>query len=223
MHGCWHNARRCWLRRLSLLRTILVTLSGTHGTGKSTNAGRCYYLLNKSGLKFSYLRHQDILDPFGFVLRRAAKLLGFKNPNDLERTRPVTILWSIYLLFIYIPILVGGIKLRKLLGYSIVSDRYLYDLLVGFWGDRVSIPVLRLIVWVLPKPDVSFVLDAPETRILGDRPEHTASYIRMEKKLYDNVADHFRLKRVSTNQKPELVWNTMQTEIRSAMHLPAGE
>jgi len=205
------------------LRTILVTLSGTHGTGKSTNAGRCYYLLNKSGLKFSYLRHQDILDPFGFILRRVARLLGFKNPNDLERTRPVTVLWSMYLLFIYIPILVGGIRLRKSLGYSIVSDRYLYDLLVGFWGDRVSIPVLRLIVWVLPKPDVSFVLDAEESRILGDRPEHTASYIRMEKQLYDNVAAHFSLKRVSTNERPSIVWKTMQTEIRSAMHLPSGE
>lgn len=205
------------------MRTILVTLSGTHGTGKSTNAGRCYYLLNKSGLKFSYLRHQDILDPFGFIMRRAARLLGYRNPNDLERTRPMVLLWSAYLLFIYIPILVGGIKLRKFLGYSIVSDRYLYDLLVGFWGDRVSIPVLRLIVWVLPKPDVSFVLDAPEARILGDRPEHTAAYIRMERRLYDDVADRFKLRRVSTNQKPELVWETMRREIRSAMDLPRAE
>lgn len=205
------------------MRTILVTLSGTHGTGKSTNAGRCYYLLNKSGLKFSYLRHQDILDPFGFIMRRAARLLGYRNPNDLERTRPMVLLWSAYLLFIYIPILVGGIKLRKFLGYSIVSDRYLYDLLVGFWGDRVSIPVLRLIVWVLPKPDVSFVLDAPEARILGDRPEHTAAYIRMERRLYDDVADRFKLRRVSTSQKPELVWETMRREIRSAMDLPRAE
>ena len=202
------------------MKTILVTLSGTHGTGKSTNAGRCYYLLNRSGFKFSYLRHQDILDPFGFLLRRAAKLLKFKNPNDLERTRPVAILWSIYILFIYIPILVGGIKLRKLLGYSIVSDRYLYDLLVGFWGDRVSIPVERLLVWVLPQPDVSFVLDAEESRILEDRPEHTAEYIRMEKQLYDNVANHFRLRRVSTNDPPTVVWRTMLTEIRSALQLP---
>jgi len=135
----------------------------------------------------------------------------------------MTILWSAYLLFVYIPILVGGIKIRKLLGYSIVSDRYLYDLLVGFWGDRVSIPVLRLIVWVLPKPDVSFVLDAPEARILGDRPEHTAAYIRMERRLYDNVADHFKLKRVSTNQKPAQVWEAMRTEIRSALDLPRRE
>jgi thymidylate kinase len=205
------------------MKTILVTLSGTHGTGKSTNAGRCYYLLNRSGLKFSYVRHQDILDPFGFVLRRVARLLGFRNPNDLQRMRPVTILWSVYLLFIYIPILVGGIKLRRLFGYSVVSDRYLYDMLIGFWGDGVSIPVQRLIVWVLPRPDVSFVLDAEESRILGDRPEHTASYIRMEKQLYEKVASHFNLTRVNTNDLPSSVWRKMLREIRSALQLPTGD
>ena len=202
------------------MKTILVTLSGTHGTGKSTNAGRCYYLLNRSGLKFSYLRHQDILDPFGFILRRTARLLHFKNPNDLERTRPVTFLWSIYILIIYIPILVGGIKLRKLLGYSVVSDRYLYDLLVGFWGDRVNIPIEHLLVRVLPRPDVSFVLDADESRILSDRPEHTPQYIRMERQLYNTVAQQFRLRKVSTNDPPLVVWRTMLREIRSALELP---
>ena len=202
------------------MRTILVTLSGTHGTGKSTNAGRCYYLLNRSGLKFSYLRHQDILDPFGFILRRSARLLGFGNPNDLERTRPVTILWSIYIMFIYVPILVSGIKLRKLLGYNVVSDRYLYDLLVGFWGDRVNIPIEHLLVRLLPRPDVSFVLDAEETRILSDRPEHTSDYIRREKQLYDVVANQFGLRKVSTNDPPLVVWRTMLGDIRSALHLP---
>ena len=202
------------------MRTILVTLSGTHGTGKSTNAGKCYYLLNRAGLRFSYLRHQDILDPFGFVVRRAARILRFKNPNDLQKMRPVTILWSFYLLFIYLPILVGGIKLRRLLGYSVVSDRYVYDMLIGFWGDGVNIPVQRIIVWVLPHPDVSFVFDAEESRILGDRPEHTAAYIRMEKKMYQDIAEHFKLMRVSTNNPPSQVWRTLQTEIRSALRLP---
>jgi thymidylate kinase len=199
------------------LKTILVTLSGTHGTGKSTNAGRCYYLLNKAGLRFSYLRHQDILDPFGFIMRRTARILGYKNPNDLQKTRPMTILWSVYLLLIYIPILVGGIKLRRLLGYSVVCDRYLYDLLVGFWGDEVKIPIEHLLVWVLPHPDVSFVLDAELSRILEDRPEHTSRYIRLEKQLYDSVAEQFGLMRISTNHPPLKVWNTMFATILSAL------
>src|SRR5215472_4436051 len=104
------------IRSLHRLKTILVTLSGTHGTGKSTNAGRCYYLLNRSGYRFSYLRQQDILDPFGFIVRRAARILHVR-PNDLERTTPVRVLWALYIFLVYYPILAGGIRIRGLLGY----------------------------------------------------------------------------------------------------------
>src|SRR5439155_916151 len=124
-------------------KTVIVTLSGTHGTGKSTNAGRCYYLLNSSGHRFSYLRHQDILDPFGFIVRRAARVLRIL-PNDLDRTKPVRVLWALYIIFVYCPILVGGIKIRTLLGYSTVCDRYIYDTLVGFRDNGVHVPLENL-------------------------------------------------------------------------------
>jgi len=150
------------------VKKILLTLSGTHGSGKSTNAGKCYYLLNRSGYKFSYIRHQDILDPFGFVVRRTARILHLE-PNRLERMRPTRVAWSIYLLFIYCPILVGGIRLRHLFGYSVVSDRYLYDVMVGFRDNGVTVPSEDLLMRLLPRPDISFVLDAPEQRILVER------------------------------------------------------
>ncbi len=179
------------------MRKILVTLSGTHGTGKSTNAGQCYYLLNREGFSFSYLRHQDILDPFGFIVRRAARVLGMTE-NELQTRRPVRVLWSVYLLLVYFPILAGGIFLRRLLGYSIVCDRYIYDTMVGFRDYGVSIPVEDLLLRLVPTPDISFVLEAPEDRILSNRPEHSAEFIRKEKRLYAQVADHFHLVNVST-------------------------
>src|SRR5256712_13627753 len=120
------------------MRTVLVTLSGTHGTGKSTNAGKCYYLLNKQGLRFSYLRHQDLLDPLGFILRRAARIVRFESTNNMERIAPVRVLSSAYYLFIYLPFLAGGIRIRKLLGYSTVADRDLYDRLPGPWGNGLT-------------------------------------------------------------------------------------
>src|SRR5437899_12287828 len=127
------------------MRTLLVTLSGTHGTGKSTNAGRIYYLLNGSGRKFSYLRHQDLLDPFGFIVRRTARVLHV-DVNYLERTTPLRILWSVYFLFVYCPIRVGGRSLRRRFGYSVVTDRYVYDLIAGVWGNgqRVRLAPLRI-------------------------------------------------------------------------------
>lgn len=202
----------------TILKTILVTLSGTHGSGKSTNAGKCYYLLNKAGMKFSYVRNQDILDPFGFVLRRTARVFRFKNPTDLERTRPWSILWSMYILFVYFPILAGGIELRRLLGYNVVSDRYVYDMLVGFAGDEVEVPVMKLLPRILPRPDVSFVFSADENRIVRVRPEHTIEFIQKEKRLYDLTAEKFGLEKVSTDDPPSVVWRKVYAEIGRALN-----
>jgi thymidylate kinase len=193
-----------------------VTLSGTHGTGKSTNAGKCYYLLNKQGLKFSYLRHQDLLDPLGFILRRAARILRFKNTSSFERIAPIRVVSSTYYLFIYLPFLAGGIKLRKLLGYSTVADRYLYDLIAGTWGNGMSVPLQKLLLRLVPRPDVSFVFDADVKRILADRPEHTFEYIVNEKAQYGKLVSVFGLKRVSTDNPPEAVWNSILHDIEAA-------
>jgi len=193
-----------------------VTLSGTHGTGKSTNAGKCYYLLNKQGLRFSYLRHQDLLDPLGFVLRRAGRVFGFKDTTDFEKMEPVRVLSSLYYLFVYLPFLAGGIKARKLLGYNTVADRYLYDLMAGSWDNGMSLPLENLLSRLVPRPDVSFVFDADEKRILANRPEHTLEYIMNEKQQYAKLVRVFGLKRVSTDNTPEVVWNYILHEIEAA-------
>lgn len=195
---------------------MLVTLSGTHGTGKSTNAGKCYYLLNKQGLRFSYLRHQDLLDPLGFVLRRAGRVFGFKDTTDFEKMEPVRVLSSLYYLFVYLPFLAGGIKARKLLGYNTVADRYLYDLMAGSWDNGMSLPLENLLSRLVPRPDVSFVFDADEKRILANRPEHTLEYIMNEKQQYAKLVRVFGLKRVSTDDPPEVVWNYILHEIEAA-------
>jgi thymidylate kinase len=193
-----------------------VTLSGTHGTGKSTNAGKCYYLLNRQGLRFSYLRHQDLLDPLGFILRRAAWILRFASTTDFERIAPVRVLSSAYYLFIYLPFLAGGIRVRKLLRYSTVADRYLYDLMAGSWGNGMSVPLEKLLLRMVPRPDVSFVFDADVKRILTDRPEHTLEYIINEKAQYGKLVDSFGLRRVSTDDPPEAVWNSILHDIKAA-------
>ena len=199
------------------MRTILVTLSGTHGSGKSTNAGRVYYLLNESGKRFSYIRHQDLLDPFGFIVRRMARVLRL-DVNYLEGSTPVRLLWSLYFILVYYPLLAGGIGIRRRLGYNVVTDRYLYDLIVGFWGVQKRVPIEHLLVWVLPHPDISFVFDADEKRILSDRPEHTAEFIRNEKRIYNSLAAQFHLTTISTSESKQMVWQRVVTAIEKCMN-----
>src|SRR5438093_9388545 len=123
--------------------------------------------MNGSGRKFSYIRHHDLLDHFGFIVRRMARILHL-DVNYLESTTPVRLLWSFYFLFIYYPLLAGGIGLRRRVGYSVVADRYLYDLIVGTWGVKQIVALEHVLIWDLPRPDVSFVFYVEECRILAD-------------------------------------------------------
>ena len=107
--------------------------------------------------------------------------------------------------------------MRQSLGYNVVSDRYVYDMLVGFAGDNVSVPATTILPRVLPRPDVSFVFDADEARILKARPEHTPEFVRMEKKLYDEVAERFGLQKVSTDDPPDVVWSRVSDQIGLAL------
>ena len=198
------------------MNKILIALSGTHGSGKSTNAGKCYYLLNKAGYKFSYLRHQDLLDPFGFIVRRAARILH-TSAEELEKLRPTRVLWSLYLLYIYCPILISGVALRRLLGYSTVCDRYVYDLIVAFRDNDMSVPSESLLLRLIPRPNASFVMDAPEQRILADRPEHTAEFIKKEKWLYLKLVDDFNLTKINTGDSPSIVWDKITAQVKAAL------
>jgi thymidylate kinase len=195
---------------------VLITLSGTHGAGKSTTAGRCYYVLSGLGLRLSFLRHQDILDPFGFVVRRTARLLGLTE-HELDGMRPVRVLWALYILLIYVPLVVGGIHTRRLLGYSVVCDRYVYDLLVGFRDNDQRVPTEEIVLRLVPRADISFVLDAPEERILNTRPEHSREFIRKERMLYEHVAEHFQLVKVNTEAPVATVWERISKEIESVL------
>lgn len=137
--------------------------------------------------------------------------------NYLEGTVPVRMLWSIYFMFIYYPILAGGIAIRRRLGYNVVTDRYVYDLIVGFWGVRKRVPLEHLLIWLLPHPDLSFVFSADEDRILADRPEHSIEFIRNEMQIYDSLAAQFRLTKISTRESKQIVWQQVAESIEQCM------
>jgi ribosomal protein L17 len=64
---------------------------------------------------------------------------------------------------------------------------------------------------------VSFILDADEERILANRPEHSAEFIRNEKRLYDGVARHFGLEKIRTTSSAATTWKRMVEEIVASL------
>jgi thymidylate kinase len=202
------------------MNKMLITLSGTHGTGKSTTAGACRYYLNRLGWKQAYIRQVDLLIPFGFVIKRGSQLLHVQ-PTELERMKPFRILWAVYILLIYLPFLRAGISFRHVLGYSVLCDRYIYDLIVTFRGKDIVTPFENLLPSLLPRPTISFVLDAPTDRILKYRPEHTRDLIEKEQRLYRQLTNRFHLRRIDASASATVVGKTILSQITSIVKQPA--
>lgn len=202
------------------MNRMLITLSGTHGTGKSTTAGACCYYLNKQGWKQAYIRQVDLLIPFGFVIKRGAQILRLQ-PTELERMKPFRILWALYILTIYVPFLRAGISIRHILGYSVLCDRYVYDLIVTFRGKDIVTPFENLLPRLLPRPTVSFVLDAPTDRILKYRPEHTRDLIQKEQRLYRQLSNLFHLRSIDASSPATVVGRQILSQITSLAKEPS--
>jgi hypothetical protein len=95
-----------------------------------------------------------------------------------------------------------------------------YDLIVAFWGNRTHVPLEHLLVWILPRPDISFFLDADITRILADRPEHSGDFIRNEKFLYDTLGRSFQVERIHTSSSKQIVWERIFSDIEHTLQNP---
>src|SRR5207302_10101959 len=92
-----------------------------------------------------------------------------------------------------------------------------------FTGVHHRFPLEHVLTWVLPRPAVSFVFEADERRILADRPEHSAEFIRNEKRLYSRLAEQFHLTRINTSESVQSVWMRVVTGIEASMeNLPDG-
>jgi hypothetical protein len=70
----------------------------------------------------------------------------------------------------------------------------------------------------MPRPDISFFLDADINRILSERPEHTADFIQTEKKLYDTLGESFNAEKIYTGDSPTIVWKHIFTQIEQTLH-----
>jgi hypothetical protein len=60
------------------------------------------------------------------------------------------------------------------------------------------------------------VFDADVKRILADRPEHTFEYIVNEKAQYSKLVGVFGLRKISTDDPPDAVWNSILHDIEAA-------
>ncbi len=181
-----------------------IAFSGLDGVGKTLYSRIIAYILASKGLKVKIIWVKS-LHTLAYVLYMFFRRIGVNewiiNPNGVvvehyssPVIRRLNRLWSLIEFLSIIPWLIV-IGIYKLLGYTVILDRYLYDFLIVV-GIRIGNPlwftqsIIGKTMYLHAKKTKTVVLDAPLKIIMKRRVdiEYTLEELLIQRALYRLLA-----------------------------------
>jgi thymidylate kinase len=178
-------------------RVRVVSFSGVDGAGKTTQIERLCEHLSDRGLRIRLLRFWDdvsrlkkLREGTGHKLFKGDKGVGSPEAPINRQDKNVGG-WPMTC-FRYLLYLIDAISLRRAFKRAIRSDvdfvifdRYTYDELANL---DLSQPVTRayahMIMFLIPRPDISFVLDADPEAARARKPEYPIDFVNKNRRAY---------------------------------------
>jgi len=185
---------------MKVRKFTLLSFSGIDGAGKSSQIEALRFQLESCGHRFALCSFWD--DAVALARwRERLSLRLFKGERGVGRPdRPIArrdknvSSWSMVLvrLFLYA---VDSFHLSAVVWRAgqdcefLVFDRYIYDELANLPLEYGPVRVyVRLLLGIIPKPDVAFLLDArPEDAVLR-KPEYPLEFVRRNRDAYLSLA-----------------------------------
>lgn len=171
-------------------RSVAVSFSGMDGAGKSTQIEALAGYMKQAGLSVQIVAFWDDVarltrfrETAGHKLFRGDKGVGSPE-KPIERRDKNVRSWfmSGIRLFLYS---VDAISLRWVVKKCrrsgsdlIIFDRYAYDELVNLnLSNPFTRMYVRLVMWLVPRPDISYVLDADPVQARARKPEYPLDFL----------------------------------------------
>lgn len=205
----------------------IVSFSGVDGAGKSTQISALELWLNQSAFRTQILTFWDDVVCFSrcreFMSYKAFKGdRGVGSPvNPLQRrdknvsSGPLTIMRLGLYFADAVNLCLRVRKARKKTDADVlIFDRYIYDELANLpLTDKSASFFARLILKLVPKPDIAFVIDADPVAAQARKPEYPLEFVRRNRESYLRLAE---LSGRMTVVEPDLI-QAMEKRIRSEM------
>jgi thymidylate kinase len=174
-----------------------VSFSGVDGAGKTTQINHLLASVQQRGMKVRVLRFWDDIATFtrvregtGHKLFKGDKGIGSPDAPINRRDKNVRS-WPMTCIrmFLY---LADAISLRRAFAASargdagfVIFDRYAYDELANLNLNSSAMKMyVRFIMWLVPRPDISFLLDADAEAARARKPEYPIEFIRVNRQAY---------------------------------------
>jgi thymidylate kinase len=187
---------------MKLHKFKLLSFSGIDGAGKSTQIEALLQHLRERGHRVELNTFWDDVVAFS-KYREHLSLRVFKGEKGIgspdrpiaRRDKNVTS-WYVVLLRLFLYIL-DALRLSRRVSRQaakdvdfVVFDRYIYDemanLPIQHWPSRLYI---RLLLGIVPKPDLAFLLDADPEGAVSRKPEYPLEFVRRNRNAYLTIAN----------------------------------
>ena len=183
-------------------RTVFVSFSGIDGAGKSTQIDALTRHLAEDGLRVHVVRFWDdiarlkgIRESSGHKIFKGDKGVGSPSAPIHRRDKNVRsgLMTCVRLFLYFVDAVSTRLAVNRTLGRGydlVIFDRYTYDELANL---NLRNPILRgyvrMIMAFVPRPGVSYLLDANPVEARARKPEYPLEFVRENREAYLKLAD----------------------------------
>jgi thymidylate kinase len=179
------------------IRGRIVSFSGVDGAGKSTQIDRLCDCLRARGLRVRLLRFWDDIAQLKTLREGASHQLfkgdkGVGSPETPINRQDKNVGGWPMTCFRYFLYLIDAISLRRVFKKAllddadiIIFDRYTYDELANLdLTQSLTRSYAYMIMFLIPRPDISFVLDVEPEAARARKPEYPIEFVDVNRRAY---------------------------------------
>lgn len=179
------------------LKVRSVSFSGVDGAGKTTQIDNLCAFLTEQGVRYRVFRFWDdiarltnVREGTGHRVFKGEKGIGSPDRPINRRDKNVRgFPMTCIRMFLY---LVDALSTRRVFSRAmrsgvdfVIFDRYTYDELANMNLQNAAVRAyVRFIMALVPRPDISFLLDADPDAARARKPEYPVDFIRLNRQAY---------------------------------------